>query len=532
MFDNQRWNGWGYTHLDYPLKEQGLAFLVEKIGIGQPRPDAQLLDTIAHLKPSRLADHPLVETDARDRLVHSTGQSLSDWIVKRSGDYQAVVDGVAYPQTAEDVQNLLKYSQETNTQLIPFGGGTSVVGHLTPCVENGAVLAVDMRRMNDLLDFDTTSQLATFQAGIYGPDLEAKLRAQGYTLGHFPQSFEFSTLGGWIATRSSGQQSRHYGRIEQTFAGGEVETPQGCLKLPPFPASAAGPDLREWVLGSEGRLGIITSAAMRVTPLPETEQFMGIFFPNFAQGVEACRAIMQANIPTSMMRLSNGIETETNLMLAGHWGVDLLERYLAMRGAENDKVLLVFGVTGTKHLAKASQKAVIKIARAHDGVYVGAALGKTWQKNRFKEAYLRNTLWDMGYAVDTVETAVTWQQTRPMMQAIETAIRQAIGQFEERAHVFTHLSHLYPTGSSVYTTYVFRLGETPDDTRERWQAMKHAASQAIGQHGGTISHQHGVGTDHAPYLIAEKGELGVQAISTMLEYFDPQHLLNPGKLVK
>ncbi|MEM8532557.1 MAG: FAD-binding oxidoreductase [Chloroflexota bacterium] len=527
----KRWNGWGYTNVDLPVKTTALAFLEKQIGPGHIVPDAPLEDVVRSVPESRLPDHPLISTDPLERLLHSTGQSLPNWITMRSGRYDAMVDGVAYPTCVDDVKTLLQFGREAQIHIIPYGGGTSVVGHLTPLTAQAPVLSVDMSRMSELLTIDKQNHLATFQAGILGPDIEAKLRAHGFTLGHFPQSFEFSTLGGWVAARSSGQQSRHYGRIDQLFAGGQVETPIGTLELPVFPASAAGPDLRQLVLGSEGRMGIITEATVQITPVPTYETFEGLFFPDFVSATQALRTIAQADIPVSMLRLSNPTETETNLISSGQRGTALLEQYLALRRAGDEKCMLIYGLTGTKRTCQQYRQQLLDIARQHGGVLPTDLLGRAWRKNRFRGAYMRNSLWEAGYAVDTLETATTWTNVQPMVNSIEQAIHEACTAFDEKTHVFTHLSHIYCIGASVYTTYIFRLGATPEDTYQRWIAMKTAASKAIVAQGGTISHQHGIGLDHMPYLRAEKGAQGLQALNAMFTTFDPHQMMNPGKLV-
>ncbi|NOK64005.1 MAG: FAD-binding oxidoreductase [Chloroflexi bacterium AL-W] len=527
----KRWNGWGYTNVALPVKTAALAFLQKQIGPGRVVPDAALEDVICSVPESRLPDHPLVSTDPLERLLHSTGQSLTDWITMRSGRYDAIVDGVAYPTCVDDVKTLLRFGKQTHIHIIPYGGGTSVVGHLTPLTAEAPVLTVDMSRMRDLLSIDEHSHLATFQAGVLGPDIEAKLRAHGFMLGHFPQSFEFSTLGGWVAARSSGQQSRHYGRIDQLFAGGEVETPIGTLELPVFPASAAGPDLRQLVLGSEGRMGIITEATVQITPIPACEIFEGLFFPDFAAAIQSLRAIAQADVAVSMLRLSNPTETETNLISSGRRGMVLLEQYLALRRAGDEKCLLIYGLTGTKRACQQNRQQVLDIARQYGGVLPMNLLGRAWRKNRFRGAYLRNSLWDAGYAVDTLETATTWAQVQPMVNGIEQSLHEASASFDEKMHVFTHLSHIYRMGASVYTTYLFRPAATPEETYQRWKTMKTAASQVIVDHGGTISHQHGVGLDHRPYLCEEKSTPGLQALDAVFTTFDPDQMMNPGKLL-
>jgi alkyldihydroxyacetonephosphate synthase len=388
-----------------------------------------------------------------------------------------------------------------------------------------------MEKLNHLLDLDEISRIATFEAGVAGPYLEAQLKEQGYTLGHFPQSFEYSTLGGWIATRSSGQQSYHYGRIEQLFAGGHIETPQGELDIPPFPASAAGPDVREMILGSEGRLGIITHAKVRVRPTPEAEEFYGAFFPSWEQGCSAVRDIAQNNIPVSMLRLSNPQESATTLILSGKSWVDLADHGLRLVGQGDQRCLLIFGVTGTSKHVRQTRRAVKSISRQFGGLFVGTIVGHTWEKSRFLSPYLRNTLWAAGVAVDTLETALPWSQVAAASQAIPKAIIEAAQKFGEQVLVMTHLSHIYRDGASIYTTYLFRRTNDPDDVLERWSAMKAAASQEILAHGGTISHQHGVGTDHKPYLPAEKGRLGMAAIHSLCQTLDPNGIMNPGKLV-
>jgi alkyldihydroxyacetonephosphate synthase len=362
--------------------------------------------------------------------------------------------------------------------------------------------------------------------------VEAQLRAHGFTLGHFPQSFEYSTLGGWIATRSSGQQSLRYGRIEKLFAGGRMETPSGNFIMQPFPASAAGPDIRELVLGSEGRLGIITEAKVRISPMPEQEGFHAIFFPDFAHGIDAVRQILSAGIQCCMLRLSTSQETTTTLALAGHENlIGALERLLAIRGLGEEKCMLLAGFSGKSQLVRTNRNEALNITSKLKGVHVGKTFGEQWHKNRFRTPYLRNTLWEMGYGVDTLETATDWDKTPQMVEEIEAALHASMSEFEEKVHVFTHLSHVYPYGSSVYTTFLFRLANQPELTLRRWQAMKSAASKAIICLGGTISHQHGVGMDHLPYLSIEKGELGISAIKSLCHNFDPKGIMNPGKLV-
>jgi alkyldihydroxyacetonephosphate synthase len=532
----KRWNGWGDESIEYPLPDGAADFLEELVGPGTRPKDARLESVVAAVPPSRLPGAGKLQApvlDPAERVRHARGQSLPDWIALRSGRLGQVPDGVATPSSGDEVRALLDYGRQAGVRLIPYGGGTSVVGHVNPLPGDEPVLTVDLRRLSGLLRWDETSQLATFGAGTTGPELESQLRSRGCTLGHFPQSFEYSSLGGWIVTRSSGQQSLGYGRIERLFAGGRLEAPVGTLDLPAFPASAAGPDLRELVLGSEGRLGILTEATMRVSPLPEREAIHALFFPHWESILEAVRAMMQARLPLFMLRVSTAAETQTTLALAGQERlIGALERYLAVRGARDEKCMLLVGLAGRRGVVAAARREALGLARKHGGIHVGQTFGREWHKSRFRTPYLRNTLWEMGYAIDTLETATDWSGIEAMVGAVEAALLGGLTEIGERVHVFTHLSHLYPYGSNLYTTYLFRIAQDPDETLHRWRVLKGAASRAIVALGGTISHQHGVGLDHRAYLPVEKGPLGMAVLQDVIDRFDPDGIMNPGKLIE
>ena len=531
----RRWNGWGDDATVATLNADALALLAEVAGtpMASLPPDATLQNFLNKLPASRLPVHPLITTEATERFKVALGESYPDWLRRRTGAVPPVPDGVAFPESSAQVRELLDAAQANNWMVIPYAGGTSVAGHLDCPLSERPVLSINLSRMNRLLHLDKLSQLATFGAGTPGPLVEAQLRAQGYTLGHFPQSFEYSTVGGWVVTRSSGQQSLRYGRIEQMFAGGRVETPIGTLNLPTFPASSAGPDLREMVLGSEGRFGVLTEVIVRVTPMPEHESFHAIFLPDWDAAEKAVREIVQMKLPLSMLRISNAVETYTNLAMAGHAKqIALLEKYLRWRGCGEGKCWLTLGTTGDKHTTAHALKAARRVLRKHGAVYCGTGLGAKWAENRFKGPYLRNALWESGYSADTIETAVDWPQVKNCMQAMEAAARETFAAYGEKCHAFTHLSHLYPQGSSIYSTFVWATvpgGFAPNF--ERWQNYKAAVSAAIAAHGGTVSHQHGVGRDHAANMPLEKGALGMSALAELCRHFDPKRIMNPGKLL-
>lgn len=527
------WNGWGDEQVKMGLAPAARSLLRDRVGEGIPQKDIPLKDALTRVPESHIPDHPLITTNKADRLIHSHGQSLPDWVSLRQAGLERSSDGVAYPTTSEEVQELLRFCATHDLVIIPYGGGTSVVGHLTVPASDRPVLSVSMERLNRLVSLDPRNRLALFQAGVRGPDLEAQLRAHGFTLGHYPQSFEYSTLGGWVVTRSSGQQSSHYGSIENLFAGGEMLTCRGRLTCPPFPASAAGPDLRHLILGSEGRLGILVEAFVKVSPLPERDEVWAVFFPEWEGAVEAVRSLAGSGARYAMVRLSNPLETVTNLVLAGKDRmVALLHRYLRWRHIMDAKgCMCLIGFIGSRRQTRSARRQTLSILKKHRGVSVGRSIGEAWKRHRFKAPYLRNTLWKLGYAVDTVETAVTWDRVPAAMSAMETAIADALNAYGERAHRFSHLSHVYPTGSSIYTTFLFRVADTPEETLARWRAIKAGVSQAIVRAGGTISHQHGIGLDHRGYLEAEKGHLGVDIMRQVFACMDPDHRMNPGKLV-
>ncbi len=534
----RRWNGWGDDSKHFPLKKTTHKFLANAIGEGNPLKDATFEEVVAKVPDTRLPEHALISTglistDKADRLRHSRGQSFPDWLAMRSGEFGVFPDGVAYPENSAQVRELLKFAKDNDIDVIPYGGGTSVVGHINPEKSSRPVLTVSMERMNQLLDLDKESNIATFGAGTPGPLVESQLAAHGYTLGHYPQSWELSTVGGWVASRSSGQQSLRYGRIEQLFAGGNIESTEGSLDIPTIPASSAGPDIRELFMGSEGRMGIITEVKVRVLPIAKKEAFHVVFFPNWVDAITAVRKIAQTKIPLSMVRLSNEVETYTQFQIAvPPQAITALDTALSIRGAGKQKCMMTFGVTGSKAHCKFAYEQTMKIVKKHKGFTTGTLLGKKWEENRFKSPYLRHGLWEKGYAVDTLETAVDWSKVTTTMRDIETAITKALDSMGEKVHVFTHLSHVYNQGSSVYTTYIFRCADTYEGTLERWQKIKDTASKEIVRHVGTISHQHGVGVDHAKYLPAEKGEMGIGAIQSLCDYFDPKQQMNPGKLLR
>ncbi len=537
--EQTRWNGWGNVNINKKVSPHGAKLIKSHIGKTKKLKSVSLQQVLKTVPKSRLpaaiTELHILSIDSEVRLRHARGQSFPDWIAMHSGDFEFFPDGVAFPESTNDVEILLQLASEHNLIVIPFGGGTSVVGHINPQKGARPVLTIAMSKMDQLIDLDIESQIATFGAGTQGPAVEAQLDKHGYCLGHYPQSWELSTLGGWIAARSSGQQSLGYGRIEQMFAGGTLVTPQGVLTIADIPASAAGPDLREMMMGTEGRTGIFTEVKMRVQQQPEEELFKVVFLPNWEAGKEVLRQAVQKNVRLSMLRLSNAVETDAHLHLGTSPSQFMaINTYLKARGLNSQKVMLTYGVTGDKAQNKLALTQFKKLLKQHGGVSGKLAnlMGTIWARGRFKFPYLRGTLWEKGIMVDTFETATNWSNIDEQMQQMQQAVQTALADEGENVMAFTHISHVYKQGASLYTTYFFRAAKDHASTLSRWQKIKHAASSSLANGKATISHQHGVGRDHAPYLAAEKGELGIQVTSDMLKSLDPEQRMNPGVLIE
>jgi alkyldihydroxyacetonephosphate synthase len=528
----KRIQGWGNTTTDYPVPEPARQYLEKAVGAPPEVKNVSIESLLKKIPPHSIPAHPLITTDPEERLRHARGQSLNDWIDMYDGLVDTFPAGVAYPASETEVRALIDFAEKEHLNLIPYGGGSSVVGHLTPPGEGNPAISVDLARMNALIELNEESHEATFGAGVNGPDLEAHLKKHGYILGHFPQSWEYSTLGGWIVTRSVGQQSYHYGRIEPLFVSGHLETPAGPLDLPRIPKSAAGPDLRHIVMGSEARMGILTRATMRIRRLPQAEHFYAAFFPNFEAGAQAVRQISQAELPLSMVRLSDTMETETTFQLSGEEKlVNIAKKGLNLFGQREARCMLIYGLTGTHAENRLAERLLGHYVRKHQGMMVKFYLGEAWMEKRFLTPYLRNTLWDLGYALDTLETSLPWDKLLEGRVAILDAIQNGLEEVNEKVLVFSHISHIYTNGGSIYVTYLYRRSKDPHQTLANWQTLKGAASGRIVDFGGTISHQHGVGVDHKIYLPHEKGALGMKMLDQIFKTVDPDQVMNHGKLI-
>ncbi|SON62123.1 putative FAD-linked oxidoreductase [Mycobacterium simulans] len=527
-----KWNAWGDPAAAKPLSDGIRSLLKQVVGLDDSD-EVELEPDQVRLRPSALsqADHDAlaeivgaeyVRTADRDRLLHAGGKSTPDMLRRKDRGVQDAPDAVLLPggPSGEDtVAAILRYCSEHGIAIVPFGGGTNVTGGLDPTRgQFSAVVSLDLRRFNQLHSLDEVSGIAELGAGVTGPEAERLLSEHGFSLGHFPQSFEYATIGGFAATRSSGQDSAGYGRFNDMILGLRMITPVGIWDLGRVAASAAGPDLRQVAIGSEGTLGVITKVRLRVHRVPETTRYEAWSFPDFATGVAALRAITQTGTGPTVVRLSD--EAETGVNLATHETI-----------GENQSTGGCLGLTlfeGTKEHTESRHAETRALLEAHGGKSLGEGPAQTWEHGRFSAPYLRDSLLAAGALCETLETATDWSNIPTLKAAVTEALTSSLAESGTPALVMCHVSHVYPTGASLYFTVVAGQRGNPI---EQWFAAKKAASDAIMANGGTITHHHAVGSDHRPWMRDEVGDLGVQLLRAVKATLDPAGILNPGKLI-
>ncbi len=520
------WSGWGDPGRHAPLSAELRALVEAALGMARRDTPAVPFDAV-RLAPTRLratvrtalceaagADHVL--EDRRSRILHCAGKSTSDLLRIRGGDADLATDAVVRPGGHDDVLAVLRACARHRVAVVPFGGGTSVVGGLAPLRgECEASISLDLGRLDRLLEVDARSLVVTLEPGLSGRAADALLEPHRLMVGHFPQSYEHATLGGYAATRSSGQASAGYGRFDDLVEGLRVATPEGTLDLGRAPASAAGPDLRALFLGSEGILGVITRLRLRVWPLPAVRQDEAWVVPDFTAGVEALRVLAQSDgaLPT-VLRLSDETETAINAAAGGD--------------AAPPGCLVVAAFEGGPAAVDRRRAAAAVILEAAGAAPLGPEPGAAWRRGRYDGPYLRDALLDAGALVETLETATSWSNLERLHGAVRDALAAALGADGASPLILCHVSHVYATGASLYFTVAAAQGEDPVG---RWRRAKRAAGDAIVATGGTITHHHAVGVDHLPWMTAEIGALGVEVLRAVKARLDPAGILNPGKLL-
>jgi alkyldihydroxyacetonephosphate synthase len=536
-----RWWGWGDPGEASRLGPRALSSVAEALGCElTPMPPVALARVA--VQPSRLSatarsalrsalGAERVIEQREQRILHATGKGYLDLVRLRAGAPEGMPDAVLRPRGEDELRAALAACSEHRVAVVPFGGGTSVVGGLAPLRgELDAVVSLDLGELRSIV-LDRESLSVTAGAGLRVIALEQALAREQLTLGHFPQSYEYVTLGGCAATRSAGQASSGYGRFEEMVLGARLIAPAGELTALALPATAAGPDLRETILGSEGALGVISSLTLRVRRAPEQRSYEGFLFESFDAGVEALRQLAQDGPKPTVARLSDAPETAISLRLADSGG-GLAHRlghaYVAARSA-GGRCLAILGFEGSERDVALSRAAASSVARRHGALRLGRRGGEAWRATRFGTPYLRDDLMSSGVLVETLETATSWTRLRDLHASVASAISRALHDCGTPGLVGCHVSHVYPTGASLYFTFIARRRAGGEE--EQWSAAKRAACEAIVAGAGTISHHHGVGRDHAPWLAREVGADGVAVLRAMKRRLDPHGVMNPGKLL-
>ncbi len=421
---------------------------------------------------------------------------------------------------------MLAACADAGVAVVPFGGGTSVVGGVAP--ERGRferLVSLDLTNLRRV-EVDPVAQTAHLGPGLRGPEAEAALNERGFTLGHFPQSYRYATIGGFAATRSAGQASSGYGRFDALVAGVELTAPVGTLRTLRTPHNAAGPALRELIVGSEGTLGVITDVEARIRVAPAVRRYEAWFTPGFDAGLDIVRELAQSGELPDVVRLSDRDETEVGLAMAGLSGLRRagLDRYLRLR-RRADGCMLIVGWEGEREATDRRRELSRRVLRAGGAVSLGAGAGRSWDRGRYEGPHLRDALIDHGALVETLETAHSHSRIGELYAGLRRALVEATG----GGVVMCHVSHVYRDGASLYFTFI--APARPGGEIEQWREIKTAGCEAIVAAGGTITHHHAVGRDHAPYMAAEVGELGLDVIRAAKQRLDPAGVMNPGKLL-
>jgi alkyldihydroxyacetonephosphate synthase len=508
--------GWGEPGAGPTLPQRAVKFLRTELGVsGDVVAPPLSLDDV-RLRESalpgalreRLAGVCELREDREARVLRCRGKSYLDLLAQRAGACEDAPDAVARPADAAQVQAVINACAEEGVAVVPFGGGTSVVGGLEPIRGRfDALVSLDLSGMAGVVSVDPRSRLATLLPGTRLPEADQALAAHGFTLGHFPQSYEWASVGGCVATRSAGQASTGFGRIDENVISLRCATPAGELATLAVPSTAAGPSLKQLVMGSEGTLGVITEVTMALRGLAPHGHYEGWLVPSFAEGWELLRALEHAGLAPDVARLSDENESRVNLTMA-------VGPALTGVASRVGGCVLICGWEGRDH--KAARKLLRRGARGPIG-----KLGSGWRHARYAGPHLRDDLLDRGVMVETLETATTWSNLENLYGAVRRALEPCL--------VMCHLSHVYSSGASLYFT-AFAPQDRADPAAQ-WQRFKRAACDAIADAGGTISHHHAVGRDHAPWLGAEVGELGLEVLRAVKERCDPAGIMNPGKLL-
>ena len=524
---------WPYARTELGIERDDFErreWKLEAVQLPQPSIDERFLARLrSFLKPNQISDQ------RKERVIHAYGKGFRDLFRLRRGLAMGAPDLVVYPENERDVCLTLRAAAERDVMVIPFGGGSNISGCLERMEAGRMLVSLDMRRLRRVLAVDRPSGTARIETGIFGPDLEQQLEADGLTLGHFPDSFLHSTLGGWIATRSAGMQSDRYGKIEDMVVAVRMVTSEGVLATRTVPKSSNGIDVNHLCIGSEGTLGVITEATMRVHPRPEARLVRGYLFPEFEGGIQAMHECVRQECMPAMVRLNDPDKTALSLAfkppasrLANAMS-GLVKGYLQLRGLSLPRVCLMLTAFegGRADVARQLRHAQA-IYRRFGAVGMGEGAGKSFEATKYDFPHIRDFLLDRDVTTDVSETSTVWSNLLPLYRQTVALLRATILESGVRPWTGCHISHTYHCGASVYFTFGFRQQRGRE--MEQYLRVKRSAQQSFIDCGATLSHHHAVGTEHLPWLAADISELGVQAVAAIKQGLDPGNIMNPGRL--
>lgn len=548
---HMKWWGWGHEDVtfDDSTKPELWPYLKRELGVDEIRwekpvafedvtlPEQKNNEAFLAAIGAGLGEGQVVD-DKKSRLVHAAGKSFRDLWLMRHGQVQFAPDCVVYPDTEEDVALVVRAAHEHGVVLVPFGGGSNIAGCLVPSDRGGRmVVSLDMCRMHRVLEVDRYSLTARIQPGVYGQHLEDQLAEHGVTLGHFPDSFLHSTLGGWVATRSAGMQSDIYGKIEDMVISLRMVTPSGTIITRTVPKSSNGIDIKHLCIGSEGILGVITEVVVQVHHKPEKEDWYGWLFPDFTSGLDAIHECHRGDCMPTVTRLNDPKKTalsfafkhpktgiKDKIAKAFKWYIGNVKKI-----DFNQCCLMVVKYEGTPQAFNRIKNRVTAIYKKHRGVCLGAEPGRSFAKVKFDFPHLRDYVMDRSIMADVSETATTWDNLRTLHESGLADVEQAIKDTGVDAWVGCHLSHSYRTGASLYFTFGCLQREGREI--EQYLYVKKAAEDAFMKNGGTLSHHHAVGTEHLPWVEEDLSPTGLKAVKALKAGLDPNDIMNPGKII-
>lgn len=499
----------------------------QKLGLEKVEFNIPLKLDSAHLEALKhIVGKENIKTDDYSRLSASYGKTMLDLMRLREGIVENVPDAVVFPRDKNDVAEILRYCNQHHIAIYPRGGGSTVTRGVE-CISGGICLDLT-KHMNRILKLNETNQTVTVEPGIYGPALENALRnaqqmfgaSRAYTCGHLPQSFEYSTVGGWVVTRGAGQNSTYYGKIEDLVVCQEYVTPVGVIATKEYPRAALGPSIDQIMIGSEGTFGVLVSVTLKIFRyMPENDQRFSFVFKDYHSALEATREIMQseAGYP-SVMRLSDPEETDVAMKLYGVEGT-IIDAAMSARGYKRMQRCLLLGVAqGEKTFARNVKRNIMRVAHKYGGMYTTGYVAKSWEHGRFTDPYMREDLQDYGIIIDTLECAVAWDQIENVWSGVRAFCKS-------RPHtiVMSHSSHFYPQGTNLYFIFVGKFKDINE-----YVEYQSGILDSIVKYGAALSHHHGIGKMFAPWLESSIGKNQIEVLRALKKHFDPNNIMNPG----